>query len=109
MRWLASLAFVAACGSAPDPECRTSYLNYSNFGQPFIESWCRGCHGENVLAGMRQGAPYDVNFDTIGEVRDRASRILEMAGTGSAMPPAGGPSDAERQMLVEWISCGMPQ
>ena len=101
MRWL--LLSLVACASDPPSQC---YLNYDNFGHSFVENWCRGCHSDGTLPGMRQGAPDDVNFDTLPEVRSYASKIIELAGTGSSMPPAGGPSDAERQMLVEWIECG---
>jgi uncharacterized membrane protein len=81
-------------------------LSYDDFGEPFIANWCRGCHSEGNIPGMRQGAPPDVNFDTLAEVRSYAGEIVDMAGTGRMMPPAGGPSDAERAMLIEWISCG---
>ena len=105
MRWLL-VSLAVACGSDPAPECRTSFLSYDDFGEPFIANWCRGCHSEGTLPGMRQGAPVDVNFDTLVEVRSASTRVVEMAGTGSAMPPAGGPTDQERAMLVEWITCG---
>ena len=105
MRWLASLVVMAACGSE-DPTCRTSYLNYDNFGAPFMTSWCDGCHGEAIPPGMRQGANADVNFDTLDEVRQRGAEIVQEAGKSHLMPPAGGPTDAEREMLVEWVTCG---
>ena len=55
-----------------------------------------------------QNAPTDVNFDTLAQVRTRADRIRIRAGTGTTMPPAGGPSADERALLVEWLACGAP-
>jgi hypothetical protein len=48
-----------------------------------------------------------VNFDTVDDVRNWAERIqTRAASTEPTMPPAGGPSEAEREMLREWIQCG---
>jgi uncharacterized membrane protein len=93
---------------APSCESSAMYLDYQNFGAPFMTNWCRGCHGEAVPEGMRGKAPMEVNFDTVDQVRDWQIRITALAGTGTKMPPAGGPSDDERALLVEWIDCGAP-
>jgi uncharacterized membrane protein len=99
---------LAACddGVPPGESCETSFVRYDNFAEPFFLDWCRSCHSATVPGDMRQDAPVDVNFDTLGDIRDHRRRIYELAGNRSSMPPAGGPSDAEREMLVEWLSCG---
>jgi uncharacterized membrane protein len=89
-----------------DTSCDTSYLTYDNFGEPFMENWCRSCHSSEVPEDMRQTAPDDVNFDDLADVQAFADRIAYRAGEQKTMPPAGGPSDEERALLVEWISCG---
>ena len=111
------LALAAWTGTAPpgddtagddgggDP-CATSYLTYDNFGAPFVTNWCRSCHSSEVPHDMRQTAPDDVNFDDLDDVRTFADRISFRAGVQKTMPPAGGPSDEERALLVEWVSCG---
>jgi uncharacterized membrane protein len=119
--WLSVLVVVAACGNdvrgdqmsgdddpvEPDT-CETSYLAYDNFGAPFVVNWCRGCHSSTVPKNMRQNAPLDVNFDTVADVTHWAERIkVRAAGATPTMPPAGGPSADERQLLAEWIACGM--
>jgi uncharacterized membrane protein len=114
-----ALAALAACGTdrptmdgddppPPDPDaCETSYLSYSNFGEPFALDWCRGCHSSSVPQGMRQKAPMGVNFDTQDDVVRWKERIaIRAAGPMPTMPPAGGPPDAERALLVEWLDCG---
>ena len=120
--WLSLALVLAACGtevpmgedrSGDDTEqvdpnvCETSYLDYDNFGAPFVINWCRGCHSSAVPAGMRQKAPLDANFDTIAQVRTWGDKIAARAtGTTPNMPPAGGPSEQERQLLAEWLACG---
>jgi uncharacterized membrane protein len=93
-------------GGEVDP-CADTALSYSNFGEPFMLDWCRGCHSAGVPAGMRQGAPADLNFDTLDQIIAEAPRIAVMAGPATPMmPPAGGPSVEERELLTEWIDCG---
>jgi uncharacterized membrane protein len=106
---LAALAALgAACGADTDRTCAQSFLRYDNFGSPFIVNWCRACHSAGTPPDMRQQAPADVNFDNLSEIRNWSLEIRLTAGQGSSMPPAGGPSAEERQMLVEWLRCGAP-
>ena len=122
--WLSALVLVAACGTDMRPEelgeepstvepvpadkCETSYLSYDNFGAPFVISWCRGCHSSAIPQGQRQKAPMTVNFDTLDDVRNWSERIETRAASATPdMPPAGGPTEAERALLREWIECGM--
>jgi len=100
------LVVAASCGNDTRVECTDSPLTYQTFGDPFIASWCRGCHSAELVPTMRQAAPLDVNFDTPGEVRAHRMKILELAGTSAQMPPSGGPSDEERALLREWLACG---
>jgi len=100
------LAAHAGCGTDTDPACDRSFLRYDNFGAPFIANWCRPCHSGELPAGMRQHAPANINFDSLHEIRAWSKQIASTAGTGTAMPPAGGPSASERAMVVEWLGCG---
>ena len=124
-----ALLLVIACGTEPtpidtggddegsgsnepipvDPDvCETSYLDYDNFGAPFVINWCRGCHSSAVPMAMRQKAPIDVNFDNLDQVRTWGERIAARAtGTMPNMPPVGGPSREERTLLAEWLACGV--
>jgi uncharacterized membrane protein len=106
----AALAAASGCGADRDPSCSRSFLRYDNFGSPFIVNWCRACHSAELPAGMRQQAPAEINFDSLAEIRRWAVEIKLTTGdgAGASMPPAGGPSPGERQMLVEWLGCGAP-
>jgi hypothetical protein len=92
-------------------QCPTdSFLGYDNFGSGFLAEYCRGCHGADVPESMRHGAPLDVSFDSIGDVRAHAARMYARAGDGyTSMPPVGGPSAAARALLGEWLACGAPE
>ena len=92
-----------------DPNvCDTSYLDYENFGAPFVINWCRGCHSSAVPMAMRQKAPIDVNFDNLDQVRAWGDKIaIRATGMTPNMPPAGGPSRDERSLLAEWLACGV--
>lgn len=119
--WLSVVFVLAACGndSVPrgdegepipvDPsQCEDSFLDYQNFGEPFVLDWCRGCHSSTVPTNMRQNAPPDINFDTLDQVKQWNERIaVRAASTTPTMPPAGGPSGDERALLAEWIACGV--
>ena len=87
-----------------------SFLGYANFGSGFVAEYCRGCHGADVPESMRHGAPLEVNFDSVGDVRAHAARMYARAGDGyTTMPPVGGPSAAARALLGEWLACGAPE
>ena len=117
MRSWPSLVLVVALGCGNDralgdddfdpDRCETSYLTYGNFGEPFALDWCRGCHSSDVPMGMRQKAPIDVNCDTHEDIMTWRERIESRAtGDEPTMPPAGGPGEAERALLGEWLACG---
>ncbi len=95
--------------SARSQECARSGLTYQTFGEAFLVSWCRGCHSRELPEDMRQMAPLDVNFNTLDDVRARAGRVGFLVSGSQTMPPAGGPSMAERALMMEWLSCGAPE
>lgn len=84
-----------------------SKLTWENFGAPFVLSWCTGCHSSYLEEGLRQEAPLTVNLDHIDDVRAEMDLVWAVAGDdNTTMPPAGGPSHAERELLAEWLACG---
>lgn len=106
-------AVVAAAGpwtslaERPCPEHNT--LSYENFGAPFFLDYCEGCHGSARVAGERQNAPLDAQFDDVAHIRRQAAKIwLKAADDNRAMPPVGGPPPMPRVQLGEWLACGAP-
>ncbi len=85
------------------------FLTYENFGGPFINNNCTGCHHSSLSAGERQNAPPGFDFETVELIRKHADRIWARSGDDNAtMPPAGPPAEEERALLGEWLACGAP-
>jgi hypothetical protein len=104
----AALVALAGCGADTNGDCVPSFLRYANFGAPFMANWCRSCHSVDLPAEMRQQAPAEINFDNLAEIRRWSFAIERTTRPGGSMPPAGGPSLVERDMLIEWLHCGAP-
>src|SRR5687768_13617973 len=91
---LCALLFPSACDdhligfSAPiTTNCnREPPLTYENFGQGFVDQFCRGCHGVNKRVGQRAGAPLGVDFDTFEDIVFWADRIEARAVDTEGMP-----------------------
>jgi uncharacterized membrane protein len=92
-------------------ECpEDSFLTYENFGQPFMLTWCTPCHSSYLFTEEeRQEAKEGVNLDSYEDLLTHSETIQIFAVDTDKMPPAGGPSDDERDLLAEWIACGMPE
>jgi len=92
-----------------------STLTYTNFGQPFMEMYCTRCHATDKMGDARNGAPTFHDFDSLQGIKVVSEHIDETTASGPASTNMGMPEDgpmpslAERQMLGEWIACGMPE
>jgi hypothetical protein len=105
-------------GPPTETVCPTppSTLTYNNFGKTFMEAYCTECHHSDLMGADRQGAPSFHDFDTLFGIKAVSNHIDETTASGpgatnEGMPPSGNPKPtlAERQMLAEWIACGMPE
>ena len=94
----------------PDRACPPdSVATQTNFGMPFVTTWCTSCHGVHVPASLRHGAPMEINLDTVDDVRARLAQVyIQAADDFIAMPPVGGPDGDERYLLGDWLACGAP-
>lgn len=90
---------------------------YANFALGFFDANCVLCHSTGT--SNRNGAPVDVNFDTLAAAQTSASRADRMAGMNPSpggqkntlMPPAiapTSPTDLQRQQLACWVAAGTP-
>lgn len=94
-----------------------STLDYDTFGEPFLLDWCTGCHSSALPEDLRAEAPEEINFDAFDETlatglatETDPMELLELMYNQAAdgrdqMPPEGGPGEAERELLGEWIAC----
>ena len=105
------LALAACAGEEEDPECaREVPLTYQSWGQGFLDTHCNGCHSSLTPVAQRRGAPEGVNLDTYEGVLTWVERIddrtiLAPQEERSQMPPGGGPTAEELEMLHEWLEC----
>ncbi len=82
-------------------------VNWVNFGQGFFIQSCQGCHYSE--APYRYGAPENVVFDDLEQVWEQRAMVLHTAtGPTPTMPPNGGTTDLEREMLEIWLTCALP-
>ncbi len=113
LRGVWALLFIVGCHAedvwddALCPEEGTE-LTYENFGESLIFGECQSCHATEAVD--RKGAPSDITFDDLDEIRAWAPRIYERSALENAsMPP--GPVDLDPQIradLGEWLACGAP-
>jgi uncharacterized membrane protein len=119
---LLSVGLALGCGSKPDetgagadPDspaetCESQPWSWQNTGEPFMRTWCTQCHHSDLAEGDRQGAPVGVDLETHADALLWRDRIEARVWADSApMPPAGGPSTEELEVLAEWLACGAPE
>lgn len=78
-------------------------VGWDDFGHGFLLTHCQGCHATTTQD--RHGAPEAVVFDTEQDAYDRRADILRVVVETGTMPPAGGVTDDEMQLLEAWLSC----
>lgn len=81
--------------------------SWTRTGQPFLLTWCSGCHSAGRVGDDRYGAPEAVSLDTLADAVAWQDRILARVEDGT-MPPGGGPPAAEQARLALWFACGAP-
>lgn len=106
------LLLAPACAEEEgDPLCdREVPLTYESWGMSFMDTHCNGCHSSITSPAQRRGAPPGVDLDTYGGVLQWVERIddrviLAAEEERSQMPPGGGPTAEELDMLHEWLQC----
>jgi uncharacterized membrane protein len=99
-------------GATCPPENRPTA---QDFGRPFMENYCLSCHGASVQGKARKGAPENVNFDTLEDIRRQWKAIDSHSAAGPTatnmvMPPVyyEQPTLEERKRLGQWLACGAP-
>lgn len=81
-------------------------LTWENAGEPFLDTFCTGCHSSLLPEGQRNDAPVEVNFDTYAGVLEWHSRVVVRTDPAfPSMPPAGGPTELQYELFQEWLSC----
>jgi len=84
-------------------------LTYESFGEGFVSKHCTACHSSLLESGERNEATVGVDLDTYAGVLVFAERIQARVVEPDTpeMPPGGGPTEEEQQMLREWLVCSV--
>lgn len=91
-------------GGAAAGWCDTAVeVGWDDFGHGFVLTHCQGCHAST--SPERHGAPESVVFDTEQDVLDQAEAVLRVVVDSPTMPPAGGVTDGEKELLRTWLIC----
>lgn len=95
--------------SGLDCDARATPVDYGSFGQGFLDAYCVACHSSQMAGSDRLGAPEDVNLDTFSDAQLWADRIWARTAEPEVvtMPPGGGPTDDDLDLLREWLVCDM--
>lgn len=92
-----------------DTEACSDVPSWDGFAQPFLTTWCTPCHSSALTEDDRLGAPEGMNFDTWEGAQAWSTLILSATtGEEARMPPAGGPTEEELDLLTAWVTCGTP-
>ena len=96
--------------ASPAETCESQPWSWQNTGEPFMRTWCTQCHHSDLAEADRQGAPVGVDLESHADAVAWADRIeARVWADGAPMPPAGGPSQGELDVLAEWLACGAPE
>ncbi len=97
----ATAAVLALAGCAPEPACEVTWDNYA---EGFFVAYCQTCHARG--SPNRHDAPADLAFGTEREVLRWSAAIRSaVLGDEPRMPPGGGLTDAELELLDAYLSC----
>jgi|GEM_PF-1058296 len=93
-------------GPLPDtPAHCASPLSWANTGEPYLLTYCSGCHTSTVAEDFRYGAPPELVLDSADDVFAHSVRIQARIEDGT-MPPTGGPSADENACFLAWLGQG---
>jgi uncharacterized membrane protein len=94
--------------TAPEVDCAT--VTAPSFSEMSAWSKCTNCHSSTLTEAARNAAPVGVDFDTFASARSSAEHAMEEVYT-DRMPLPGHPAltDAERDQIYNWASCGTPE
>ena len=100
------LLMLACASQTPDTgPCAQPTVTWDSFGQSFLITHCQGCHAST--SPQRYGAPEGISFDTQEQSAELQRSIERTVLDQESMPPAGGLNDDERELLAQWLACGI--
>ena len=103
LAWLLVLGCIAAPMSAAAPQAPDVTSAFAETVQPFLKTYCTGCHGGGKPAAQLDLGQY-ATVDAVVQDFSRWNRVLARLSAGE-MPPrqATQPPDRARQQVIDWI------
>jgi len=109
--------YVRVLGGAEPAEPETASVSFSGDVAPLFQAKCQACHNQNTALGGWDSSSFESvtttgNSGSVVVPGDAANSILaqRVSGTqGAMMPPSGKMSDAEIQLILDWIAAGAPE
>lgn len=114
-RWIAVLVFASLlagcsesssggdCSSVSIPaSCPTTTPSYATDVAPILQTYCVNCHS---AGGQEPNKLLDTQASVAALSNDVANEVA-----GCSMPPADDaqPTAAQRQLILDWLTCGAP-
>lgn len=93
----------AALGDCP-PESTVVWSDV----QPIFGTYCTHCHSTTLEGDDRNGAPEDVNLDTIDGAQPDWL-VWQMVWTGQMPEDRVIVPEEDKWLIYEWLSCGRPE
>jgi len=92
-------------------------VSFSEQVSPLLQAKCQACHNSGNALGGWDSTSFEAitttgNSGSVVILRDITNSILaqRVTGTqGAVMPPSGKMSDAEIQIILDWIAAGAPE
>lgn len=108
--------YIRVLGGATPSMPETPTVSFSEQIVPLFQAKCQVCHNQNAVLGGWDSTSYGavVNSGNSGSAviaGDLTNSVLAQRVTGTQgglMPPAGKMSDAEIQIILDWIAAGAP-
>ncbi|MEZ4449058.1 MAG: hypothetical protein R3B09_06200 [Nannocystaceae bacterium] len=89
----------------PQVDCASATV--PRFDEMSVWNSCVGCHSSKLSGAGRSGAPSDFNYDSHEAALFDPFETAEVVVEGE-MPPGGGLSAADRELINTWAQCGAP-
>ena len=111
---LLSAPLLPACDDGGDehegPEVDCATATVPKFSEMTAWQKCTNCHSSTLTGAARNAAPEGINYDNFADARTNAADAMHEVAEGE-MPLPGSPqlTDAEKDQIYAWASCGTPQ
>ena len=103
MIWFLFLSCQPAANDSAEIPQDCADPSYEEWTEGFLRGKCQPCHA--IASPNRYGAPPNVYFDTKEASLFWAESIRRTTLDEESMPPSGGVTEDEKELLRRWLDC----